>query len=221
MATRKISISYKIIVLTSLMIGIILNIMRTKSITTLLSYYTLQSNLICCIAFICFIVIEVSNLYSKDKWYYLFKGTITIGIFLTALVYRVTLAQSGFEMDSFTNAVANKQLANAFVHTISPIMVISDYFLFDQKGKFKWFYPFLWILMPIGYVVYVYLYSACGGEFFGIGGSRQFAYFFLDYESIGVIGVTKWILIFCAVVICFSYCLIGFDYWRGQKLKEA
>ena len=58
--TRRISsICYKMFVCLSLMLGIFFNLNQTTSRKALLSYYTLQSNIICLIAFLIFLVFEI------------------------------------------------------------------------------------------------------------------------------------------------------------------
>lgn len=51
MARRIICISYKMFTLFFLALGILLNVYKTTSIRAILSYYTLQSNLWCLLAF--------------------------------------------------------------------------------------------------------------------------------------------------------------------------
>ena len=60
--TRKIiSICYKMFAIFSLITGIFLNLSNTSSVRALMSYYTLQSNVICLIAFIIILVLELLN----------------------------------------------------------------------------------------------------------------------------------------------------------------
>lgn len=222
MTKRRFSLCYKFLTITSLATGIMLNVSNTKSIISLLSYYTSQSNVICLLAFICSVYIEIryENIPKSDN-YYIIKGGIVVAIFITAIVYRVALAPTGFEMDALKNSIANnhKELANFLVHTFSPLLVIGDYFLFDEKGRFKWYYPIIWLLIPLSYVFYVYIYSYVGGEFYSVGGSRKYAYFFLDYEEIGKIGVLKWIIFMTIFIEVVSYILVIFDVIRGKKGK--
>ena len=218
--TRKNSIIYKILTAAALFTGILLNLLKTSSAISLLSYYTSQSNIICCLAFICFSVMEIQDKerkYRSSDVYYLVKGALIIMIFLTTFCYHIALAPFGFDMDLLHRDLLIKQIANFFLHTLSPVMVILDYFLFDEKGNLKKYYPFIWILFPLNYVAYVYFYAAHGGKFFGIGGSERFAYFFLDYVELGVWGVTKWIGIILLGLLLVSYLLIGID----KKLSKT
>jgi len=211
MTKKKISLCYKALVWVSLLLGIVLNLAHTTSVTALLSYYTLQSNILCLVAFSIFIFMELRKRQYKNNIYYLIKGAIIITISITAIVYRIALAPVGFEMDSLQHAVSNKVFANFLVHTLSPILVIIDYFLFDKKGKFKRYYPLIWIIIPSNYALYVYTYSAHGGEFFNIGGSRHFAYFFLDYTKLGISGVAKWMIVIFLGILAISYVFVCID----------
>ena len=220
MTKKKISLCYKILVILSLLIGIIINLKNTASVISILSYYTLQSNILCLIAFIYYLVHEIRKKEYKNDIYYLIKGAIVIAIIITALVYRIALAPTGFEMASLEKAVNNNQIADFFVHTLSPILVVLDYFIFDEKGRFKGYYPIIWLVIPLNYILYVYTYSNHGGRFYSIGGSRKFAYFFLDYNAIGYMGVFKWIMLFSIFILMISYLLVVFDYIMGME-KES
>ncbi len=219
MTKKEISLSYKVLTVTSLLVGIILNIRKTNSIISLLSYYTLQSNIICLIAFLSYIFMELRKKRYKSDVYYLIKGAIVITIVITALVYRVALAPNGFQMDSLEKSINNKIVADFMVHTLSPLLVLFDYILFDEKGRFKKYYPVIWLILPLNYVIYVYTYSFLGGQFYGIGGSRKYAYFFLDYEVLGLTGVMKWIIVISIFIMIISYVLVFFDYLMGKKKR--
>lgn len=212
MKERRISIIFKMLVTASLLIGILLNVIRTKSVSAILSYYTLQSNIICLVMFIGIIIaIFLKKDYRSDNRYYLLKGAVIITILVTAITYQIALAPYNFQMDTSYTIQTEKHMANIFVHMISPIMVVADYVLFDQKGNFKYYYPVIWLFIPFSYVIYVYSYNANGGSFYGIGGSREFAYIFLDYHKIGYDGVFKSIVIIAILILILSYLLVFLD----------
>ena len=220
--TRKTSAIYKILTAVALFTGILLNLLKTSSAISLLSYYTSQSNIICFIAFVCFFVMEIRDKdgkYKNSDVYYLVKGALIIMIFITTFCYHIALAPFGFNMESLRRDLLIKKIANFFLHTCSPVMVILDYFLFDKKGNFRFYYSFIWILFPLNYVGYVYFYAAHGGRFFGIGGSEKYAYFFLDYVELGVWGVAKWLAIILLGILLVSYTLVVIDKKLGKKKK--
>ena len=212
---RKVSIIYKILVILSLAAGILINVIKTSSVSAILSYYTLQSNIICFVGFCGVLIMELRK-NNKSDVYYLIKGAITIAILITGLTYVLALAPVGFEMDFKQKELTNTALSNLLVHLISPSLVTLDYFLFDQKGNFKWFYPVIWLFIPYDYLLYVYTYSSSGGTFYSIGGSKKFAYFFLDYEKIGFSGVAIWITGITVCILFISYLLVYID----KKMRD-
>lgn len=216
MTKRKISLCYRILVILSLLAGILINVIKTSSISAILSYYTLQSNIICFIVFFCIVYMELKKKDYKSDVYYLVKGAITIAILITGITYICALAPTGFQMDFQQKSLANKTISNLLVHVVSPILVTLDYFLFDEKGHFKRYYPIIWLFIPFDYMLYVYTYSSSGGMFFNIGGSKKFAYFFLDYEKIGYIGVAKWIALITSCILFISCLLVWFD----KKMRD-
>lgn len=218
MKERKISTIYKLLVALSLLTGILLNVMNTTSVTAILSYYTLQSNIICFAMFVAIIVaIFLKEDYRSNNIYYLLKGAVIIAILVTAIIYQISLMPNNFNIEVANTNNTAKYWANEFVHKISPVLVLMDYILFDDKGNFKYYYPVIWLFIPLNYVIYVYTYSTQGGRFYGVGGSKQFAYIFLDYNQIGYIGVMKSIIIIAILILLMSYFLVFLD--RRQKRK--
>lgn len=220
MGKRTVSYFYRILLIASLSAGIILNIIDTTSVSAILSYYTLQSNIICLVFFVFILIVSaVKDDYQESDVYHLVKGSITITIAITGLVYAIALGPIGFNMNIDTSGLKNF-MSNFLVHRLSPILVLMDYFLFDKKGKFKFYYPFLWLIIPLNYLLYVYAYSASGGEFFGIGGSRKYAYFFLDYTQIGYKGVAWAIVIMGIFVLVISFLLVIVDRVVGRRNRH-
>lgn len=221
--TRKFSLIYKMLTALAILTGLIINLFHTKSPISLLSYYTSQSNIICLVAFICYFILDLidkNRNYRKNDIYYLIKGAITIMIFLTTFCYHIALSPVGFDMEHLQKDFLSKKISNFILHTCAPWLVILDYFLFDEKGHFKKYYPFLWLFLPLNYLIYVYLYSAQGGTFYNIGGSNQFAYFFLDYKQIGINAVINWIFGICLLVLLFSYLLVYIDRFLFKKKQS-
>lgn len=216
MTKSKSSVCYRILVVLSLLAGILINVIKTKSVSAILSYFTLQSNILCFAVFASIVFMELRKKNYKSEVYYLVKGGITIAILITGLTYLFALSPTGFCMDFQQKTLANKTISNLLVHVVSPILVTLDYFLFDEKGHFKRYYPIIWLCIPFDYLLYVYTYSSSGGTFFNIGGSKKFAYFFLDYEKIGYLGVAKWVMLITLCILFVSYLLVWFD----RKMRD-
>ena len=216
MTKSKSSVCYRILVVLSLLAGILINVIKTKSVSAILSYFTLQSNILCFVVFASIVFMELRKKNYKSEAYYLVKGGITIAILITGLTYLLALAPTGFCMDFQQKTLANKTISNLLVHVVSPTLVTLDYFMFDEKGHFKRYHPIIWLCIPFYYLLYVYTYSSSGGTFYNIGGSKKFAYFFLDYEKIGYFGVAKWIVLISLCILLVSYLLVWFD----EKMRD-
>ena len=216
MKERTVSIIFKLLVVMSLLAGILLNVVHTTSISAILSYYTLQSNIVCLIMFLGIIIAIMSKNNYRTSIYYLLKGGSTMAILITGITYQIALAPNNFYMEVSYTIQTERYWANLLVHIVSPILVLLDYVLFDEKGNFKYYYPIIWLFLPLGYVIYVYSYSARGGSFYGIGGSREFAYIFLDYNQIGYASVFKSIMIIAILILLVSYIFVFLD----RKVKH-
>lgn len=205
---------YRLFLIASLLAGIILTLKNTYFVKYILSYYTTQSNILCFLVFSLFFIGDcIKYDYRRKEWYPILKGAVMITILVTAIIYLGVLLPNDLPMYSISfKGNCGKRIGNLLVHVISPIMVILDY-IFDEKGKFKFWYPYLWLFFPILYVGFVY---SGKGKFYGIGGSRQFAYFFLDYKLIGVKGVVMWIIAIAFGIIVLGKILVFLD----QKLAK-
>lgn len=210
---KKLFFIYRVLVIVSLSTGIALNLANTTKPEILLGYYTMQSNILCLLAFIYFILKKKR----KGRIYSACKGAITIAILLTAIVYLVALLPNNFPMYTVSEGITSKAIGNLLVHVISPILVILDYVIWDEKGIFKLYYPFLWLTVPVVYLSFVYIFHAKGGHFYGIGGSKEFAYFFLDYNRVGIEGVICWIAGITVGILLMGYTLVLIDKLAAKK----
>ena len=50
--------------------------------------------------------------------------------------------------------------ASVLVHVVLPIMYTADWILFYQKGMVRLSYPFLSMLLPLAYLLYVFVHAA-------------------------------------------------------------
>ena len=194
--------------------GIIMNIFQVYNIFMILAYYTLQTNILCLSALLSFIINDLIKVEYKNSIYYVIKGEMIISSLIMMIVYEVALVPRHFQMYRTSNKVAD-----FLVHILTPIIIIMDYLIFDIKGNFKAYYPILWMIFPLIYVGFVYIYSACGGKFYSIGGSRKYGYSFLDIERYGHINVLRWIVLIAIIVIFLGYIIVFIDNRIAQKQR--
>lgn len=212
---KSLSVWHKATTIASLALGIGINLATAKSVFRALSYFTMQSNILCLIVFITFLVVQVEDRKKTDV-YYIAKGGCTMAIFMTALIYNGGILFGGFELGSSTINI----IRTVLTHMISPTLVILDYFLYEEKGKLKKSYPLMWLPFTAYYLIYANIYALFGEEFRNKGSSGNFAYFFLDYEKLGYLKVFGWIILIVAVFLIVAYGVVFFDS-RGAKKESA
>ena len=207
----KFSYAFKIATTVCCFIGLALNIFKAKSLSSLLSYFTIQSNILVFIFYLSIVVllhfkVNIEN----SKIYHILKGVVLMGILLTFSVYAASLSPLNFHMDLTDTSDNIFRTSNLFVHLITPMMVLADYILFDKKGSWKKSYIPIWCIFPILYLFFVYTYVSKGNLFLK-GGSTRFVYFFLDTSLVGLDGVIFYILLITVLYIAMCYLFIAFD----------
>ena len=212
MSKGKFSYAFKVATTICCLVGLISSFIGSTNIMSTLSYYTTLSNIIVLIFYIsiCLILPFKKNA-DKTQSYAQIKGAVVMIIFLTFMVYSISLQPLGFAMGADTPSADRVfRLSNIFVHFITPIMVFLDYFIFDFKGNYKYSYVPLWTLFPALYPVYAYIYAELGGRYGNVGGSIKYAYFFLDKDEIGVEGVVGYLALIWVIyeMCCLAYVFI-------------
>lgn len=200
---KNISIIFKIIAIIGGIIGIYLNLSHSFSSIV---YYTIQTNIFCVLFWIIALILTITN--KKWKQYPLFRGMTMSAILVTMIVYHLILKPQMFSMGSTYDTTSWNDI---LAHTFVPLMFVLDYILFDTKGQFKKYYPFIWLSIPVGYYIFTKIYSLLGGKFGGMEGQTSAPYFFLNPEQVGVDGVIKWIIIILIFFLILSYAIILID----------
>lgn len=170
------------------------------------SYYTNLSNLICIIYFF---VLLIKCIISKHvvEANPLVKGSMTILISITAIVYNFILRPFMTDMDGVMDL---HSISNYIVHIVVPILIILDWILFDKKGKFKNYYPFTWVILPFMYFIFICIRASLGKTFTYT--SSRYPYFFLDIDAYGLLQV-----IFNVVVAILAILILGFIVLKIDK----
>lgn len=175
MKTR-LSYYYKILILIVCIVGLYLNFTFLPFYKSAL-YFTIISNLACALFYLIYIILNFKKNIDKKESYYILKGMMSISMILTMIIYQFMV---------FTGTVdvyKDHELASYFLHIIVPIMIICDYIFFDEKGKLKINYTFIWSLSLIGYDFLVLIYVLCGGVF---DNGSKVPYNFLDVNKYGL-----------------------------------
>ena len=132
-----------------------------------------------------------------------------LGILLTFLVFNLMLAGS-------REAQLNWRVGSILFHVVLPIMYIADWFIFYERGKCKWYYPIASVAFPGAYAIFLVIHAAILGFDSSIltptgKGVLIYPYFFVNFETQGVLGVLMWIAILFVVFVAVGFIFFGLD----------
>lgn len=218
---RLLALTFRIVFLFGCGIGLYLNsgIPNGKFAPYMLIFYTIQSNALCFIFFSILAIKNLKDLKNKGirgttRLFPHVKGAVTMTITMTLIIYHIVLVPMYTSLDVHYS-IFNWQ--NILVHYFVPIMAILDWLLFDEKQRFNWFDPMLWILVPIFYFIFIVLRARFGG-IIDIVQSR-YPYFFIDVDSLGWVNVFKNTGTFIFGFLVLGYIIYLFDKVSPDRIK--
>lgn len=184
----------KFLVLCSCILGLALH--RSSSgggfMHSIYGAFTAQSNIWISVICIIFLILDAARI-KKPRGLYVVKFMFTSSILLTWLVFAVLLAP-------ILDASYILSPSNIFLHSITPILAMIDFLLFDQEFTVRTKSLWTVLLMPLLYLAFAFIV-------YEKSGSLPTYYFFLDYKKMGWFTVTSngigtgfWILLLSAVL---------------------
>lgn len=176
---EKLSLLYKIIIVIACGFGIYLNF-KAFTVGGAVIYYTVQSNIMCFIFYLVTVILKIAGKLKKNSNYYILKGMVTMAITVTMVVFQFVITDSGM------TAYAGNELASIMAHIVVPLLVMSDYVIFGEKGNLKRNYPFIWSATLVFYVIFDFVYVALGGRF---GDGSIYPYLYMNIEVNGLLKV--------------------------------
>lgn len=194
----------------------------------MLSYFTIQSNIVCFVVMLCSIWHSFMSV--KKGWYHdyakihlFLKGLALLMITITFLTYNMVLTGTGFSMTGGFGA--GLSLNDRIVHFIVPALTWIEFLLFQPKGSFGKYAPFKWLLAPVIYFIFIMIKARyVSPATYGVG-IKRYPYFFLDVETYGVGYVVKYVLIFTVATLAIGYVIrtidfiLGMIYTKVQKFR--
>ena len=183
-------------------------------------YYTVLSNILC---FVYFAVLVVAQ---RKKENPLVKGSVTMCIAVTGIVYHFLL--DGMMEANAASVSPVLDAGNFLVHTVVPVMVVLDYFLFFPKGQYKSLHPIAWMVLPYLYFGFIWLRAEISDSLFsGFGGAKsRYPYPFL---AVDLYGWDKVLLIVLGITVAFlalgyiAYVLdrlLGKNFHKSRKKRD-
>ncbi|MDR2672689.1 MAG: Pr6Pr family membrane protein [Coriobacteriales bacterium] len=211
---------YRVILVVSGIYGVYLNLSAgSTSPLELLSYFTIQSNILV-IAFFAALVVQTlatgalraSN--PREPWPSL-KGAVTLAVTITFLVFHFMLRPTMFSMTEYTSS-----LANILPHYVVPLMSLGDWLLFTPKGLWKRLDPVKWLLIPLAYLAFALIRA----QFAVFASGSHYPYFFIDVDRFGPEQVLLNSVIIGLGFAALGYAMFGVDRllaWMAQRLKHS
>ena len=134
-----------------------------------------------------------------------------LGILLTFLVFNIMLAGA-----EGRDPQLNWRIGSLLFHVLLPILYIADWFVFYERKKCKWWYPFASIAFPVCYAVFLLIQAIILGFDSSIlipttTTPLIYPYFFVNLDTQGVPGVLMWIGILAVAFVAVGYAFFGLD----------
>lgn len=137
-----------------------------------------------------------------------FMGVLSI--LLTFIIYN-------FLFSFYRKPYLSFKVESILFHIVLPVMYVIDWLLFYKKGSVKLSWPLLSSLLPLAYVVFIYLRA----WYYNFNNSVPYLYpyFFLDLEELGVNGVISWMVFLLICFIIVGYLLVFID--KNKKIIQT
>ena len=201
------SIISKIICLVLSLASIILTCLYSPTFLSGLSLYASVINLIA-FGFILFsLICEIKKVFYQSNMFHTIRGIILVGLISMFFIYYFIISWNERNFNFFN-------LANIFAKILSPLAFLLDYIFFDKKQEFKTSQITAFLLVPVFYVLFVFISALLGGTFyvnFDKLDFSKFPYFFLNVDLIGLDKVCFWVLGIGAGILLLSFLLITLD----------
>ena len=174
-----------------------------------LQYFTLMSNILCAVYFA---GAAVRTLRRGDTWLPVCKGALVMAMAITGITFHLFLAAGDFNMGP------TQLITNHLLHTAAPLLTVLDWLLFDEKGHYRRFEPFLWGIFPAAYFVYTMIRARVSSFRFYNG--SPYPYPFMDVDALGWGKVLLIFLAMAAAFLALGYVLVWIDHLLARRQKR-
>ncbi|HAQ56394.1 MAG TPA: hypothetical protein DCR44_03180 [Acholeplasmatales bacterium] len=166
------------------LLGIVLFIHRNGAFFDAMSYFTLQSNVLCLIVMAISLFRTVAGSTSHVRSFHVVKTGTTVAILVTFIVYHFILRPVMIQFETMSDT---PELSSILVHYVAPLWFFANYLLFEPKGALRESDGIFFYVFPVIYISLVFA-SVFIGNRWGIG-DLDYPYPFLDPGVIGWLGV--------------------------------
>lgn len=185
---------------------------------SLAMYFTIWTNVAAAILFGAFIIVLGSHLgHSLTLPAQRHYATLTrLAMYLATSLILVTIAYWVLLAPIFVGSLWT--FSNLTTHLITPLLLLGFTLLCLRPGLLRRLDVYLTAILPLVYVVAVYIAYAFGYRYhFGSGEPAAFPYFFLDYHQLGWGFVAAYIIGIAIFVIAVGFALFAIDRRRAAR----
>ncbi|MEU2954064.1 Pr6Pr family membrane protein [Streptomyces xanthochromogenes] len=176
-----------------------------------LSYFTVQSNLLVAVAFGWS---AVRAWRGRPPLPARVTGGVLLYISITGLVFHLVLANSssGFSMtgDQTVAVTGWRTVSNQLLHTVTPLAAALDWLLLTRPGGLRPRHAAQWLLYPLAY----FAFALIRGALLSPGTTARYPYPFLDVAQHGYAGVLTNAVVFGLAFYVLALTITGLDHVR-------
>jgi hypothetical protein len=120
------------------------------------------------------------------------RGAVVLYVVVAGVIWNLYL----------TDKSMGYTVANTLLHIVVPTLALIDWLAVGQsQGDVRWWQPFAWLVYPAAYLLLALVILNRAG--------RRAPYYFLDPESVGVLGVAANVGVLAAGFLLLGYLLAG------------
>ncbi|MFG3284173.1 Pr6Pr family membrane protein [Streptomyces sp. NPDC048111] len=204
---RPYAAAFRALICVAALTGIVIDLV-TGSPLRVLSYFTIQSNVLVAVAF---------GWSAVRAWRAApplpprVTGGVLLYIAITGLVYHLILANSasGFSMTDDPTALVTgwRTASNQLLHTVTPLGALLDWLLLTRPGGLRPRHAAQWLLYPLAY----FAFALIRGALITPGTAGRYPYPFLDVAQHGYPAVLTNALILGAAFYALALTITGLD----------
>ncbi|MFR9780405.1 Pr6Pr family membrane protein [Micromonospora sp. MS34] len=207
---RRLAIPFRLAIVLSVVAGIVLTALGPATVTGLLPYFTIQSN------------VAVGVFAGYAAWLAwrdrpeppsALKGAVTVYITITGTVYHLVLANPA---SPFAMIQPQRELGewwgNQFLHTVVPLLAIADWALLDRRGRLRPRHAAWWLAFPLAYLGFALVRGLI---------VHRYPYPFIDAGKLGYDGVGVSSLFFAFAFWLLGLLLVGVDKGLARRTRAA